>query len=287
LTSKSPNWQSVAWNDAGLNFKREKFDSNAEAAPVEVAGRTIVAENASGSVAAFPAPHQYFHPLDEAFNLKFVWYGKDYGKPSVPAGFGIRQSPAGDKRYVPWFNAPTNTDQHLAVFFLMPCTDAQEALKEVARYTRGDHFKALPGRLTFTSHYHIEHSREFMQKQREQNTTGIPKGLEVPGFIKTFKARGVNIAHLAEFHYEDGTKVPDDRRLRQLKVMHEECRRLSDSELLVLPGEEPNAQLGGHWISLFPKPIYWALSRTNKPSSEELQGYGTVYQSAVRPMCCN
>ena len=38
-------------------------------------------------------------------------------------------------------------------------------------------------------------------------------------------------------------------RLVELQVLHSECARLSDGELLVLPGEEPNCHLGGHWIS--------------------------------------
>ena len=36
-----------------------------------------------------------------------------------------------------------------------------------------------------------------------------------------------------------------------LKAMHDECARLSDDEFLLLPGEEPNVHLGGHWISFF------------------------------------
>ena len=52
-----------------------------------------------------------------------------------------------------------------------------------------------------------------MAKQKAQNTDGVPQGLEVPGFVKTFKARGVDIVHLAEFHYEDGSKLPDERAL--------------------------------------------------------------------------
>jgi hypothetical protein len=102
--------------------------------------------------------------------------------------------------------------------------------------------------------------------------------MEVPDFVKTFKARGVNIAHLAEFHYCDGSKVPEAERLQRLKTLHSECARLSDDELLVLPGEEPNVHLGGHWISLFPKPVNWTLSRPEgKPFVEEIPGYGPVY----------
>jgi len=37
-------------------------------------------------------------------------------------------------------------------------------------------------------------------------------------------------------------------------------------------------QLGGHWISLFPKPVNWTLNRPEgKPFVEEIEGYGEVY----------
>ena len=63
-----------------------------------------------------------------------------------------------------------------------------------------------------------------------------------------------------------------------LKAMHEECRRLSDDEFLLLPGEEPNVHLGGHWISFFPKPVYWVLNRDgDQPFEQEIEGYGKVY----------
>jgi hypothetical protein len=279
LASVKPDWQSLAWNDTAGQFQRVKLDAQAEAMPLAVAGRTVVAECAQGSLAVFPPPHQFFYPQDEAFNLKFVWHGRNYAQLVGESGFGVRQSLVGDKRFVPWFNAPPGTAQRLGVFYLLTRGDARQALAEVARYTHGDRFKKLPGQLTFTSHYHVEHSREFMDKQKQQQTTGVPRGLELPGFVKTFKARGVNIAHMAEFHYEAGARIPEAERLRKLKTMHDEFRRLSDDELLVLPGEEPNVQLGGHWISLFPKPVYWTLSRpADKPFIEKIEGYGMVYR---------
>jgi hypothetical protein len=47
----------------------------------------------------------------------------------------------------------------------------------------------------------------------------------------------------------------------------------------VLPGEEPNVHLGGHWTSLFPKPVYWILNRApGEPFEENRPGFGTVYR---------
>jgi hypothetical protein len=279
LTSAQPEWSTVSWNDPAGNFQSTPLSARSRAKSVAVAGRTIVAQGKAGSLAAFPPPHQFFYSQDEAYNLEFVWHGQDYRGHVSEQGFGVRQSTTGDNRYVPWFNAPPGTQQRLGVFYLLTRGDAKQALDEVARYTRGDRFKKLPGHLTFTSHYHVEHSQEFMIRQRQQQTTGIPRGLEQPGFVKTFKARGADIVHLAEYHYKDGSRTPEPERLRELKLMHDELRRLSDDEILFLPGEEPNVQLGGHWISLFPKPVYWVLNRSaDKAFVEEVEGYGKVYR---------
>lgn len=278
LTSASPDWKSVVWNDTEGRVQRIAQNSGTVAENVAVACRTIVAEAEKGSLAVFPAPHRFFYPLDEAFNLKFVWHGKGYGGLIEESGIGIRQEPEGDKRWVPWFNAPPETEQHLGAFYYLTDGDAAKALDEVARYTRKDHFKPLAGYQTFTSHYHVEHTLEFLQKQKEQNTGGVPKGLEVPGMVKTFKARGIDIVHLAEFHVGETPQLKDGPRLHQLKTLHDECDRLSDDSLLLVPGEEPNVHLGGHWISLFPKPVYWVLNRSDEqPFVEEVDGYGKVY----------
>jgi hypothetical protein len=279
MESASPSWDAMAWNDTSGNLRSVKYVNPAAAEPLAVAGRTIVANNASGSLAVFPPPHQFFYPQDEAYNLQFVWHGSNYRDLVPGSGFGIRQSDVGDKRFVPWFNAPPGTEQHLGVFYLLSRGDAKQTLDDVARYTRADRFKKLPGHTTFTSHFHVEHSKRFMDMQKQQQTNGIPRGLEAPGFVKTFKSRGVDIAHLAEFHYKDGSRTTEPDRLRELKLMHDECRRLSDKELLVLPGEEPNVQLGGHWISLFPKPVYWVLNRgEGKSFTEETADYGKIYR---------
>ena len=49
----------------------------AEREPVQVRYRTLAAKTAGGSVAVFPAPHQYFFPRDFSSNLAFL--GTDRG----------------------------------------------------------------------------------------------------------------------------------------------------------------------------------------------------------------
>src|SRR5262245_30187962 len=180
LASVTPNWEWMAWKDTSGEFQRVKLDGEVAAEPLAVAGRTIVASGSAGSLAVFPAPHQFFYPQDEAYNLKFVWHGRNYGHQLGEYGFGIRQSDTGDKRFVPWFNAPPGTEQRLGVFYLLTRGDARQALDAVARYTHGDRYKKLPGRVTFTSHYHVEHSKNFLDKQKQQQSNGLPRGLETP-----------------------------------------------------------------------------------------------------------
>ncbi|WP_165252618.1 hypothetical protein [Paludisphaera soli] len=273
-----PGWEAVAWNEAAGPFQKVALDPGTPATPLAVSGRAVAAESAGGAVAVFPEPHRYFYPLDEAFNLKFAWHGRDYGGTGSGYGIGVRQELTGDRRYVPWFNAPPGTEQHLGVYLLLARADGRRALDEVAKYTRGDRYKALPGYKTFTSHYHVEHTLEYLRRQKEQGISGLPVELETPGMVTTFKARGVDIVHLAEFHVGETPRMVDAERLPLLKLLHEECARLSEQGVLMLPGEEPNVHLGGHWISFFPKPVYWVLNRReDQPFVQEVEGYGTVY----------
>lgn len=280
LTSPKPDWKSVAWMDIEDQLKRVQTNSQQSAVPLAARHRTIIAENESGCVALFPPPHQFLYPLDFADNFKLVWHGRGFHGSADEWGFGIRQPPEGDKRFVPWVNAPPRTRQHLSVFYLLSSGKAEQALDDVRRFTHGDRFKKLEGFLTFTSHYHIEHTLNFLRFQKEQHTDQVPKGLEEPPFAKTFKAHGVDIVHLAEFHINHTPEI-NTQRLHLLRTLHNECRRLSDEHFLLLPGEEPNVQLGGHWISLFPRPVYWLLHpQAEVPFEQKVEGYGTVY--AVR-----
>ncbi|WP_414660819.1 CehA/McbA family metallohydrolase domain-containing protein [Horticoccus sp. 23ND18S-11] len=279
LVSPAPDWPSLAWRDVKGALQRTPVDVRRVVAPLHVRGRTVVAEGRDGgSVAVFPAPHRYFYPLDFADNLGFAWQGTSGNALLRGYGFGIRQPPEGDRRWVPWVNAPPGTAQRLGVFYFLSRAGAEPTLEAVARFTHGDRYRKLAGHVTFSSHFHIEHALEFLQARQRQATRGVPSGLEQPGFVKTFKALGVDIVHLGEFHVGGTSRLAANDRLVQLKALHDECARLSDGELLVLPGEEPNVHLGGHWMSFFPKPVYWVLNRArDTPFVEEVPGYGRVY----------
>ncbi len=266
--------QNVAWYDAAGPLQLSATDSFHDAQTLAVRGRAIAAQFASGSLAVFPPPHQYFYPLDYSTNLKNIWAGPGYRAQDVPFGFGIRHEPRGDRRFVPWFNAPPGTRQELGLFLAIAGGSADALLDDVAGLTRHDQFDRLPGYKTFTSHYHVEHTQAMLDAQDEAPAVGdatgrspsgqeyrIPQRFIRPGFVDKFGDLGVDIVHLAEFHFGRTPRLAADDRLKNLALLHAECRRLSDDALLLLPGEEPNVHLGGHWISLFPQPVYWVLNR--------------------------
>ncbi|MGC3947131.1 MAG: hypothetical protein QM762_21865 [Chryseolinea sp.] len=273
LISKTTAWQNIGWSDVHEQFKSSKPALNDSAKNLQVKYRTIVGESTEGSLAVFPAPHQYFYPLDEAFNLNFVWAGNHYRKMVDGYGIGIRQDLYGDRRYVPWFNSPPGTKQRLNFFVLLSGGNSSAILEDVKKFTNRDRFKSLPGYKTLASHFHNEFIMQVVMKGKP-----IP---EQPTFIDVMKRSGVDIIHLGEFHYNAHPKGPDSVRLKELHALFEQCERLSSKDILLLPGEEPNEFLGGHWMNFFPKPVYWVMSRKeDMPFVIEDPKYGKVYHIA-------
>ena len=282
----------IAWLDTDDTFRREATSSFNVVQKLPVGKRSICAEFNGGSIALFPLPHRYFYPLDFSDNLSNIWVGPDYEDQNLPMGFGIRHDTKGDDRYVPWFNAPPQTLQEMGMFLLFSDQSAEGTLKEVEQLTREDRFEPIPGHRVFSSHYHVEHAREIVRAEEESaddanEITGrtasgreyrIPQSLQDPGFMRVFRQMGVDIVHLAEFHYGNAPKWNESKRLKHLEILHAECKRLSHENLLLLPGEEPNVHLGGHWISFFPQPVYWVLNRPDSaPFVREDPHLGKVY----------
>ncbi|MDQ2901359.1 MAG: hypothetical protein M3Y07_16415, partial [Acidobacteriota bacterium] len=57
------------------------------------------------------------------------------------------------------------------------------------------------------------------------------------------------------------------------------CRAQSNADFLLIPSEEANAILGGHWALVFPKPVYWFMDRKpDQPFRSADPKYGTVYR---------
>lgn len=270
MVSAKPDWKHVSWMNTGDSLQQIPVVSNDTARNLAVRYRAIAASGEQGSMTVFPPPHQYFYPLDEAFNLDFTWYGNQYRQLINGYGIGIRQELQGDKRFVPWFNAPPDTKQRLNFFCLLSQDNDATAFTALRAFTHNDRYAELPGFKTMSSHFH----NEFVMKVI---MAGQPVP-EHPEFVKVFRNLGLDIVHLAEFHYTADPQGPDEKRLPQLKALFELCEKQSDDKFLLLPGEEPNEFFGGHWLNFFPQPVYWVMSRkAGQPYVEVKPGYGKVY----------
>lgn len=271
--TRQNSWKNISFADVSDKLQLIEVTSTDTSKTEAVKYRTITGSSDGGTMAVFPAPHQYFYPLDEAFNLKFVWHGSQYRKMIDEYGFGIRQDLYGDNRFVPWFNSPPGTKQRLNFFCLLSKSTPQSTIEEVKRYTNSDAYVALDGYKTLASHFH----NEFIMRVVLANKP-IP---DTPSFVQVFKKMGVDIVHLGEFHYTAHPKGPDDVRLKELKALFDQCKRLSSKNFLLLPGEEPNEFFGGHWMQFFPTPVYWIMSRKEgQPFVTQDSVYGTVYRIA-------
>ncbi|TKC10493.1 hypothetical protein FA048_09930 [Pedobacter polaris] len=270
LIDRKAGWKNISWISTKDSTMTKSVNTTDSAKNLAVKYRAIAAKGKEGAIVIFPAPHQYFYPLDEAFNLKFTWYGNQYRKMFDGYGMGIRQDLKGDNRFVPWFNAPPQTRQRLNFFCYLSPVDENAAFTEVKKFTHNDSYVKLPGFKTMSSHFHNEFVMKVMMANKD-----MP---DVPDFVSVFKKTGIDIVHLAEFHYTAHPNGPDELRLLELKMLFEMCKRYSDEQLLLLPGEEPNEFFGGHWLNFFPSEVYWIMSRKKGvPLVENHPVYGKIY----------
>jgi hypothetical protein len=276
LVGEAPGWRHIAWVDMEGRPQRLAADPRTGDRPLAVRHRAVAAEAERGAVACFPPPHQFHFPRDSSANLAFAWAGQGHLRTTTAFGFGVRQVANGGLAFEPWFNAPPDTRQRLGVFYLLSRGRAEDALGAALKYTHGDRFVPLPGHITFTSHWHMAVAVSAMARQFRGT----------PDLVRVFKDMGVNSVHLADFHGDGHQQDPGPLRLPELEALFKECRRLSDDELLLIPGEEVNQFLGvrepgthpGHWMSLFPRPVYWVMHREgDRPFAEKHPRYGTVY----------
>ncbi len=240
-------------------------DVDLDYVPLQVHRRTLVAAGPEGSLAVFPPPHQYFFARDQTINYSNVWYRLYQISQSSETGdlfsFGIRQTTrAEQEKWVPLVNAPPGTQQHLTLFWYLGTADARQTFDRVSSYTHGDRFVPLPDRRTFASHYHLSLTMESRRRDGQRYQ---------PEFLEMFKNMGINIAHVMDFHTDGHPGDTGNVRLDELKDYFEETQRLSDSDLLLLPGEEANVHYRGHWGLLLPRPIYWFMKRFPGESFEE------------------
>ena len=256
----------VSYFDATGEFKTIVSDGP-EWHPAAVKYRAIASRIGSGTIAIFPPPHEYFFARDFTTNMGYVWHAAWRGAMSL----GIRQLPDDNSPYYPWMNAPPGSEQKLSMFLLLDDNGSRTLLDDVLRYTHRDVFPKLAGFKTFAPHWHLAYTVQALEK-----------GLDwVPPFKPVLKAMGVDTAMIMDFHGDGHPADLTELRLRELEAYYRACRAQSDSNFLLIPAEEANVYLGGHWTLVFPKPVPWLMNRkSDEPFRTSDPKYGTVYRIA-------
>ncbi|MBI1895356.1 MAG: hypothetical protein HYZ57_08560 [Acidobacteria bacterium] len=268
--------QRVAWTDVGGSEQHYEFggEPNRDPVPLRARKRIAVAGGRAGSVAVFPAPHQFFFARQLEINLGFNWYRKDDAK---SFSLGVRHgdnhegyNPVWVERVFALYNAPPGTWQRMPVYFYLSAAPARQTREAALAYTHGDTYKPLPGYKTMVTHFHTAFTKELTDSGSLDT---------LAPWIPAMRALGVNIVYNCDFHGDGHPNDPGSVRLKELEAYYEACRRHSDRDFLILPGEEANAYLGGHYNILFPKPVFWTHRRTPEQQFIEKDAkYGAVYR---------
>jgi hypothetical protein len=238
--------------------------------PAYVRYRTIAAQLDSGSLAVFPPPHTYIAPRDYTTNMGYVWFHGWAGRTGRgEIGLGVRHPvDDGAGQYYPWINAPPATVQRLGLFYLVSDGPPDRALEDVLRFTNRDRFPALRGYKTLTSHWHWGYTIQALNQAENW----------VPPFTPVLKDMGIDAAITCDFHGDGHPQDLTDLRLDELDAYYRMCRRQSDFRFLLIPGEEADVILGGHWTVAFPKPVYWFMKKAIEgPLLRPHAKYGSVY----------
>jgi hypothetical protein len=227
--------------------------------------RTIAAKMGAGSIAVFPPPHRYFFARDYTTNQGYLWYSSWRGR----VGLGVHQYPDDDTTIDPWMNAPPATEQEMSLFLLPGAGDTRATLEDVLTFTHNDRYVHLDGFVTFEPHWHLAYTVQAMEK-----------GLDwVPPFKPAMQNVGIDSAMIMDFHGDGHAADLTGIRPQELDQYYKACRAQSDSHFLLIPSEEADIYLGGHWGLVFPHPVYWYQDRKPNESFEAADPkYGKVYR---------
>lgn len=281
----------LVWRDVARAWQKYEFGGspNTDPVPLRARNRLAILETPGGSIAVFPPPHKFFFAREIELNLGYVWYRKDdaasfslgvrhadreemfrpYGVAQELWEGRVRQSRRFAQGNFALYNAPPGTWQRMAVYFYLSPEDSPATQRAVLAFTHDDQYKALPGYQVAVSHFHTHFA--------EQLTDAASLDLQ-PGWLPVFRSLGINIAMLSDFHGDGHPRDPGPLRFREQLTYFEACRRHSDRDFLIMPGEEPNTYFGGHYTMVFPRPVYWThVRQKDQPFVEEHPQYGRVY----------
>jgi hypothetical protein len=256
----------VSYIDTAGKPQTVRVNAGPERVPVQARYRALAAHLPGGaSIAAFPAPHQYFMPRDFTSNLGHLWHSAWGGRLSI----GIRQLPDDNWRFYPWMNAPPGTEQHMGVFLLPSDAAPQAAIEDVIRFTHRDRFPALDGYKTVSTHWHYAYTVQAMKNGFDWT----------PPFKPVLKAMGVDASVIMDFHGDGHPADTGEVRISEVDAFYKACKAQSDRSFLLIPGEEANVHFGGHWAVMFPKPVRWIMNRRDEEKFETNDPkFGKVYR---------
>ena len=293
----------LLWRDVARGWQHYLFGGvvNQDMVALKARNRVAIVENNAGSIAVLPASHKFFFAREVESNLGYNYYRKD-SETSFAAG--VRQADR-EESFKPYgvtdavwqrrvtqarefeenfalYNAPPGTMQRMAVYFYLDSAKAEPTQQAVMAFTHDDVYKPMPGYQVMVSHFHFHFNEELTDAGTIDHE---------PSWIPTFKALGINIAALCDFHADSHPTDTGKIRLDEQRVYFEGSARFSDKDFLIIPGEEPDATFGGHYMFLFPKPVYYTHAPLRSPNStapappqqpykEQIAPYGTVYHTS-------
>ena len=173
------------------------------------------------------------------------------------------------------YNAPPNTLQRMPVYFYLSPTDSRSTQQAVMAYTHDDVYKPMPGYKVLVSHFHFH----FNEQLTDAGTID-----EEPTWLPVFRDLGINVAILADFHGDGHPNDTGKVRLDEQKVYFEGCERFSDRDLLLIPGEEPDRNFGGHYMFMFPQPLFFTHAKRGFRQAAaygKSSGFGKVYHTGT------
>ena len=287
----------LMWRDVARGWQHYLFGGavNTDAVALKARSRVEVVESRAGSVAVFPASHKFFFAHEVESNLGYNYYRKDS---DTSFAVGVRQADR-EESFKPYgvsdalwrrrvsqarefeenfalYNAPPGAMQRMAVYFYLDSGNAETTNQAVMALTHDDVYKALPGYQVMVSHFHLN-----------EELTDAGTIDHEPAWIPTFKALGINIAALCDFHTDSHPTDTGKVRLDEQRVYFEGSERFSDRDFLIIPGEEPDATFGGHYMFLFPRPVYYThaplrggAAQPPQPYVENIAPYGKVYHTS-------
>lgn len=294
----------IVWHDTANNLQDYEFGgaANEHEFALTAYNRLIAAEVNGGAIAAFPPPHTFFWARELSVNLGYNWYRKESGSRFA---FGVRQPEAEADRFYAGrgagdyrenfslLSARPGTWQRMPVYFYVSNQTGQSAIRSALAYTRGDHYKPLPGYLVMVAHFH-----PYLAVQLKAFANGVDTALPD---VKALKAAGVNVyapSDGGKFGLDDGSgtgnsldstraglsaKDASKRHVKNLALYYELARLNSDKKFWLMPDEEITSgnlakQLGGHHDLLLSHPVYWDEGRdSGQPLVEEDPKYGKIY----------